>query len=127
MKMPRKSRHLLLGQRDPTVAACGTEASRQWWTAALDLPLSVRAAECLGLRVGEAQSLELRDVNLKVGELTIRGAKLGKSRLVPMHASTRTVLADYIAQGERMWGQTSGVFFIRVQLRQPLGWWRYSP
>ena len=37
------------------------------------------------------------------GVLTIRGAKLGKSRLVPLHASTCKVLADYIARRERHW------------------------
>lgn len=58
-----------------------------------------------GLRVSEAQNLELRDVDLRAGVLTIRGAKFGKSRLVPLHASTRRVLADYIARRERMWAR----------------------
>jgi integrase/recombinase XerD len=49
-----------------------------------------------GLRLGEAGNLELQDVDLKAAVLTIRGAKFGKSRLVPLHASTRDVLADYI-------------------------------
>jgi integrase len=35
--------------------------------------------------------------------LTIRGAKFGKSRLVPLHDSTREVLADYIARRNRHW------------------------
>ena len=48
-----------------------------------------------GLRLGEARNLELQDVDLKAGVLTIRGAKFGKIRLVPLHASTCTVLADY--------------------------------
>lgn len=56
-----------------------------------------------GLRVGEARNLELQDVDLKAGVLTVRGAKFGKSRLVPLHASTRDVLADYIARRERFW------------------------
>lgn len=56
-----------------------------------------------GLRVSEAQNLELQDVDLRAGVLTIRGAKFGKSRLVPLHASTRRVLADYMARRERMW------------------------
>ena len=58
-----------------------------------------------GLRVGEAQNLELQDVDLQAGVLTIRGTKFGKSRLVPMHASTRRVLADYIARRERTWAR----------------------
>ena len=35
--------------------------------------------------------------------LTIRGAKFGKSRLIPIHASTRRVLADYLARRKRRW------------------------
>jgi len=56
-----------------------------------------------GLRVGEAQNLELRDVDLDAGVLTIRGTKFGKSRLVPVHASTCRVLTDYVARRARMW------------------------
>jgi integrase/recombinase XerD len=36
--------------------------------------------------------------------LTIRGAKFGRSRLVPLHASTCKVLTAYIARRERHWG-----------------------
>jgi integrase/recombinase XerD len=56
-----------------------------------------------GLRVGEACNLELQDVDLKTAVLTIRGAKFGKTRLVPLHASTCTVLEKYIAKRQRHW------------------------
>jgi len=56
-----------------------------------------------GLRLGEARNLELQDVDLNAAVLTIRGAKFGKSRLVPLHASTCEVLADYIARRNRHW------------------------
>lgn len=56
-----------------------------------------------GLRLGEARNLKLQDVDLKVGVLTIRGAKFGRDRLVPLHASTCNVLADYIARRQRHW------------------------
>jgi hypothetical protein len=56
-----------------------------------------------GLRLGEARNLELQDVDLKAAVLTIRGAKFGKTRLVPLHASTCTVLADYIVRRQRHW------------------------
>lgn len=56
-----------------------------------------------GLRLGEARNLELQDVDLKAAVLTIRGTKFGKSRLVPLHASTCKVLADYIARRQRHW------------------------
>ncbi len=56
-----------------------------------------------GLRLGEVRNLELQDVDLKAAVLTIRGAKFGKSRLVPLHASTCKVIADYIARRNRHW------------------------
>jgi integrase len=58
-----------------------------------------------GLRLGEARNLELQDVDLKAGVLTVRGAKFGKDRLVPLHASTCRVLADYIARRQRYWAK----------------------
>jgi integrase/recombinase XerD len=55
------------------------------------------------LRLGEARNLELQDADLKAAVLTIRGTKFGNTRLVPLHASTCTVLADYIARRQRHW------------------------
>jgi integrase/recombinase XerD len=56
-----------------------------------------------GMRIGEARNLELQDVDLRTGVLTIRSGKFGKSRLIPIHASTRRVLADYLARRDRRW------------------------
>jgi integrase/recombinase XerD len=56
-----------------------------------------------GLRLGEARNLELQDVDINAAVLTIRSTKFGKSRLVPLHASTCKVLADYIARRNRHW------------------------
>jgi integrase len=58
-----------------------------------------------GLRLGEARNLELPDVDLEAGVLTIRGAKFGKSRLVPLHRSTCRVLAAYLRRRNRHWRQ----------------------
>jgi len=58
-----------------------------------------------GLRLGEARNLEVQDVDLEAAVLTIRCAKFGKTRLVPLHASTCKVLADYIDRRKRHWGQ----------------------
>lgn len=63
---------------------------RRWTYHALLGLLSVT-----GLRVGEALRLRLDDVDLDNGVLTVRGTKFVKSRLVPIHASTREVLARY--------------------------------
>jgi integrase len=58
-----------------------------------------------GLRIGEACNLELQDVDLKAATLTVRGAKFGKTRLVPLHSSTCNVLAEYIRRRKRYWEQ----------------------
>src|SRR5215472_9160939 len=70
-----------------------------------------------GLRLGEARNLELQDVDLKAAVLTVRGAKFGKSRLVPLHASTRDVLADYIARRKRLWAARPVSFYLFVSNR----------
>jgi integrase len=49
-----------------------------------------------GMRLSEALNLELSDVDLKQAVLTIRGAKFGQWRFVPIHPSTCAVLAHYI-------------------------------
>jgi len=67
-----------------------------------------------GLRVGEAQNLELHDVDLKASVLTIRGAKFGKSRLVPLHASSCRVLADYMARREQIWAGRASSSYLFV-------------
>jgi integrase/recombinase XerD len=56
-----------------------------------------------GLRLGEARNLELQDIDLQAGVLTIRGAKFGKTRLVPLHRSTCRILAEYISRRNRHW------------------------
>jgi integrase len=56
-----------------------------------------------GLRLGEARNLELEDVDLEAAVLTIRGAKFGKTRLVPLHRSTCQILAEYIRRRNRHW------------------------
>ena len=96
--------------------------------AALDMPyrrkrdkLRPRVYYCLlglltvsGLRLGEARNLEVQDVDLEAAVLTIRGTKFGKNRLVPLHASTCEVLADYIVRRNRHWGQRTMSSYLFV-------------
>jgi integrase len=48
-----------------------------------------------GMRVGETVRLDNNDVDLDDGVLTIRNTKFGKSRQVPLHATTVAALAAY--------------------------------
>ena len=48
-----------------------------------------------GMRVGEAIGLDRKDVDLKRGLITVRQAKLNKSRLVPLHLTAQKKLRAY--------------------------------
>lgn len=65
-----------------------------------------------GLRLGEALNLQTGDMDWSEGILTIRGAKFGKSRLVPLHPSTCRVLADYAKRRDRRFGGRSDGSFL---------------
>jgi integrase/recombinase XerD len=68
-----------------------------------------------GLRLGEALNLRIDDIDWSEGILTIRGAKFGKSRLVPVHASTRKVMADYAKRrDERFGARAEGPFLVNL-------------
>jgi site-specific recombinase XerD len=65
-----------------------------------------------GLRISEARNLQTEDVDLKEGVLTIRGAKFGKSRLVPIHASTCKVLSAYASRRDRFLAHEANDIFV---------------
>jgi Phage integrase family len=48
--------------------------------------------------------LKLDDVDIEQGVLTIRAAKFGRARFVPLHPSTRTVLIDYLQRRKQFLG-----------------------
>lgn len=55
-----------------------------------------------GLRLGEALGLDHEDVDLRTGVLTIRRAKFGKTRYVPIHRTTCNALGRYARDRERI-------------------------
>ncbi len=48
-----------------------------------------------GVRPGEALALDIADVDLVAGVVTVRDSKFGKSRLVPLEESARAALGTY--------------------------------
>lgn len=73
--------------------------------AAADLVPSVRAATfrtligllaVTGMRAGEVIRVELADLDIEAGTLTIRSTKFGKTRLLPLHSSTIDELRSYL-------------------------------
>jgi integrase/recombinase XerD len=64
-----------------------------------------------GLRISEALGLDVEDVDLDLGVLTVRRGKSGKARLVPMHKSITSRLAAYARERDRLLGLTPRSFF----------------
>jgi integrase len=54
-----------------------------------------------GMRVGEAVGLDRSDFDADSGTLTVRNAKFGKSRELPLHVTTTRALTQYLARGDR--------------------------
>jgi integrase/recombinase XerD len=66
-----------------------------------------------GLRISEAIKLDRQDVDFDQGLLTIRQTKFNKSRLIPLHVSTRDVLAQYAQRRDRLvLTQSSSCFLL---------------
>jgi integrase/recombinase XerD len=66
-----------------------------------------------GMRVSEPIALDLSDVDLKQNILTVREAKFGKSRLIPIHSSTARKLEEYSQLRDRLLPcKKSSAFFL---------------
>ena len=72
-----------------------------------------------GMRISEALALTRNDVDLQNGLLTIRGAKFGKSRLIPLHASSRRALARYAQRRDACLKQPSAANFLLCDHGKP--------
>lgn len=71
-----------------------------------------------GLRIGEALALDTGDVDIELGMLTIRRAKLGKARLVPIADSVAERLRAYIAERDRLLGVPVVALFVQESGRR---------
>jgi integrase len=69
-----------------------------------------------GLRIGEAMALKRTDVDLEQGILRVRGAKFGKTRLVPLHPTACAMLRRYARQRDaHLDPPRSPYFFVAEQ------------
>ena len=76
-----------------------------------------------GMRVGEATGFERGDLDTADGVIALHQSKFGKSRLVPLHASTLDALCSYAEMRDRLLPRpASPTFFISIagtRLLQP--------
>lgn len=77
--------------------ACDNLEAKSLTNVTLWLPVMARMLYGCGLRIGEAVSLQNKDIDWEHNILTIRSAKGNKDRLVPMSASLSKICAAYYA------------------------------
>jgi integrase len=72
-----------------------------------------------GLRISEALVLDIDDVDLEFGVLTVRRGKSGKARLVPIHRSITSRLTAYARERDRLLAFTPRSFFATDRGTRP--------
>ena len=93
---------------------------------ALTFPTLFGLIAVTGLRISEALSLDVADVDLEAGVLTLRRGKLGKARLLPLSDSTDVRLTAYARERDRLLGASAGTVLrvgsrrTRHRLRRPI-------
>ena len=65
-----------------------------------------------GMRISEAVALDRDDVDLEERLLNIRESKFRKSRLVPVHVSTRDALFDYAKDRDQIFHRPKSIAFF---------------
>ncbi len=64
-----------------------------------------------GMRVGEAIHLDRTDLDRQEGVLTVRDAKFGKSREIPLHSTTLEAIEDYARHRRRRFSRPESPAF----------------
>jgi integrase/recombinase XerD len=76
-----------------------------------------------GMRISEPVGLDRADVDLEQGSLSIRGAKFGKSRWLPLHPTTTADLARYAERRDNLYPTPSTPsFFLSEQGTRLTAW-----
>ena len=76
-----------------------------------------------GMRISEAVCLDRQDVDLQEGVLRIRNSKFRKSRLVPVHMTTRDALSDYAEHRDRVFPRHQSVAFFVSERGTRVTYW----
>jgi len=91
----RRAVHIYTRQELGALLEAGSEVGRVHPLRARTFCALVGLLDCTGLRIGEALGLLDRDIDWSAGVLTIRHAKNGHARLIPLQSSTLEALQRY--------------------------------
>lgn len=79
---------------------------------ALTYPVLFGLIAVTGMRISEALSLDIGDVDLETGVVAIQRGKFGKSRLLPLSTDTTARLTVYAGERDRRHGCRPQPFFV---------------
>ena len=89
------------------------EKKRSFNTSHYIYPALFRLLYGTGLRICEALSIEIKDIDLKEGTIVIRNSKNGEDRLIPLCPSLTMVLSNYKSY-YRDKIKTGNLFFVKL-------------
>jgi integrase len=99
----RRNRHepyIFTGQEIAALLAAAGQ--HRWHLPAVTYPALFGLIAATGMRLSEATGLADADADLGEGMITIRDSKFGKSRRIPVHATTVARLRNYREQRQRL-------------------------
>lgn len=100
---PRRATPYLYTDEEVTALMAAAETlDRRYPLRAATYRTLVGLLAATGMRVGEAIGLDRGDADLDSEVLTIRSGKNGKSRLVPLHATTAHAIGGYLSDRDRL-------------------------
>lgn len=107
----RRPTHLYSPAETAALMQAARALQPELWAASFSTLIGLLAAT--GLRPGEAYRLDRSDVDLDEGRLTIVESKRGRSRQIPLHASTVAALANYQDRRDQVVTTHTRVFVAR--------------
>jgi integrase len=108
----RKRPHIYDGRDVAAIVATAAKLPSTYGLRGLTYSTLFGLIAVTGLRIGEALALDTGDVDLVGGVLRIQRAKLGKTRLVPIHSSVAARLQHYVAERDRLLGFAPRPLFV---------------
>lgn len=116
----RRRRPFLFGDDEIRLLMATAAASARTAHRAATLETLIGLLAVTGMRVGEALRLTPADVDIDDAVITIRASKFGKSRQVPVSASTNGALGDYARQRHR--AVPAAATFFTTPAGAPMGY-----
>lgn len=111
-KRPRPAPHLLEPKQIRAVMNAALELPPSGSISPFTFHYLFGLLAATGMRISEALALQAGDIGMD--GLIIRHGKFGKSRLLPIHTSTRAALAEYTAIRQRLNANGDDFFVLRT-------------